>query len=274
MNLADFINRHAGETAWLFGKGPSLSDFDFKTAGPLRCVINELALHVPSARYCFANDGVQAWRDAYIAGQVLFQPRRALCEYDSTQPEAVKCEVVAYEDARDDQRIFLPPAECAELLSIRRGTLGSALQILRIMGVKTVCMVGFDGGNAHAPGYEWRTRLRSDHWKDYEAIKSDAIDYAELVGMSLQFHNSINTMTTDGKIWVRLTRDCFAECVPYGQGSIAKFTPRIARELIESDSAEAYSPPAREQIETATAPVAAAETAAIATPKAGKSRRK
>ena len=59
MSLIPFLNRHAGETAWLFGKGPSLSTFDFKTAGPLRVAINDVIAHVPDCLYGFANDGVE-----------------------------------------------------------------------------------------------------------------------------------------------------------------------------------------------------------------------
>jgi len=74
MSLIPFLNRHAGQTAWLFGKGPSLSTFDFKTAGPLRVAINDVIAHVPDCVFGFANDGVSKWKDAYKPGQTLFQP--------------------------------------------------------------------------------------------------------------------------------------------------------------------------------------------------------
>lgn len=245
MTLADFIDRHAGETAWLFGKGPSFSTFDFKTAGPLRVAINDVIAHVPDCRYGFANDGVAKWRDVYQTGQILFQPRRCLHEYDSTANGAVDCMVVTYADEPEDRNMALPPDQLAQCLSIRRGTLGSALQILRIMGVNTVHMVGIDGGGTHADGIEWKTRLRHDHAKDYNAIRSAAIDAAYIMGMTLKFHNQEHTMETNGRVFVRMLRNCFAQAQPYSQGEIASFSPKIAAELVSNRAAEFYSPPAQ-----------------------------
>ena len=54
--IAELLNQHAGEEAWLFGKGPSLDEFDMQTAGKLRISINESALVVPNAMYFFAHD--------------------------------------------------------------------------------------------------------------------------------------------------------------------------------------------------------------------------
>lgn len=273
MTLADFLAKHADQTAWLFGKGPSLSSFDFSTAGPLRVAINDVAGHVPNCVYAFANDGVRDWCDVYKPGQILFQPERCLSHFDSTQPNAVRCDVVTYRDCYDDRRLLLPAAEHAEMLCVRRGTLGSALQILRIMGVKTVHLVGIDGGNAHATGYQWRTRLRADHWKDYDAIKHAAIDAAELMGMTLKFHNQSNAMTTDGKTWIRFTRNCFAEGVPYSDGAIAKLNPRTVRDLLDSKSAELFEPPGKIEVETATAPMDSRESAVIETAKSTPKKR-
>ena len=275
-NLIPFLNRHAGETAWLFGKGPSLSTFDFKTAGPLRVAINDVAAHVPDCIYAFSNDGVRAWRDVYRAGQVLFQPSRCLHEFDSTVPGAVDCDVVTYEDTHDDRRLQLPREELAQLLTIRRGTLGSALQILHVMGVRSIHMVGIDGGQVHANGFQWRTRLRNDHWKDYNAIRSAAIDAAFIMGIALRFHNIDHTMETNGRIFVRFLNNSFAEGVPYAQGEIASFSPRVANQLIIASAAEIFTPTAPERvepvIETATEPMRSVESAVVATKKAKRQR--
>ena len=272
MLLADFINKHAGETAWLFGKGPSLSTFDFKNAGPLRVAINDVVAHVPGCVYGFANDGVGKWADVYTPGQVLFQPSRCLHEFDSTAAGAVACDVVTYKDQPDDNRMVLPREELANSLAIRRGTLGSALQILHIMGVRSVHMVGIDGGGQHADGYQWRTRLRQDHARDYNAIRSAAIDAAFLMGIALRFHNQDHTMETNGRIFVRLTRNCFVQGNPFSAGEIATFAPQIAADLISNRSAELFSPPVQKPLdeilkgahvmETADAPPVA-EVAAI-----------
>jgi hypothetical protein len=276
MSLIPFLNRHVGETAWLFGKGPSLSAFDFKTAGPLRAAINDVIAHVPDCKYGFSNDGVRLWHDVYQPGQTLFQPSRCLHEYDSTQPGAVACDVVTYDDTRDDSRLLLPRQQIAELPTIRRGTLGSALQILHVMGVRSVYMVGIDGGAVHAEGYQWRTRLRNDHAKDYNAIRNAAIDAAFIMGIALKFHNRDHTMEPNGKVFIRFTSNAFAECVPYAIGEVAAFNPQTARQLVDSSAAEYFRPerqPEPEQIETTQAPMQDVERAVVATKKTRKTRK-
>ena len=265
-HLRSFLNRHAGETAWLFGKGPSLSTFDFSTAGPLRVAINDVSAHVPNCLYCFSNDGVERWRDVYEPGQILFQPRRALGEFDSTS--GLACEVVIYSDEYDDERLTLPREELAQSLAIRRGTLGSALQILHIMGVREIHLVGIDGGKAHAPGYQWRTRLRNDHAREYNAIRNAAIDSADIMGITLRFHNKTEIMSNNGKLYVKFTRNAAACGEPYSQGEIASFNPKICAELVAARAAVYFDKPEPKEIETASAPMESRESAVVATKKA------
>lgn len=247
MTLSDFINRHAGQEAWLFGKGPSLKDFNFSTAGPLRFAINDVIAHVPDCLYGFANDGVARWADAYAPGQILFQPARCLGEYDSTQPGAVLCDVVAYPDDYNDERLAWSRERlAADGLCVRRGTLGSALQIIYIMGIRKLTLVGIDGGNTHADGFQWRTRLRHDHWKDYDAIKHAAIDAAEIMGITLKFYNQDKAMEPDGKVFIKMTRTSLAEGKHCCAGEILKVNPRVARDLIAADAAIIYTPPVRQ----------------------------
>lgn len=247
MVLSDFLNRHAGETAWLFGKGPSFASFDFKKAGPLRVAINDVIAHVPDCVYGFANDGVRAWRDVYTDRHILFQPSRCLHEFDSTQPGAVACQVVSYEDDHDDHRLYYTRERLAEKLCIRRGTLGSALQILHVMGVKTVYGIGIDGGRAHADGFYWRTELRLDHGTEYTAIRNEAIDSAILMGIDLKLPNMDHTQHSDGKVWIQFTSNCFADQIPYCTGQVVRLNPRIAMELITGGCAIKFYPP--EQVE-------------------------
>lgn len=264
MALADFLNLHAGREAWLFGKGPSLSTFDFADAGELRCAINDVAAHVPGVRYCFACDGVSAWADVYQPGQTLFQPTRCLGEFNSTRPGAVACDVVTYPDTHDDHRLLLPREDLAQLLTIRRGTLGSALQILHIMGVRVVHLVGIDGGGQHAPGYQFRTRLRADHARDYNSIRDGAIDAAALMGLRLHFHGTPETkptMSTDGKVFVQITRATFIHGNPVYQGEVTSVLPSIAAQLIAARAAVEFNPPAEPE------PAPAIETAAVVTEK-------
>lgn len=271
MSLSPFLNAHVGQTFWLFGKGPSLSTFDFNQAGPLRGAINDVARYVPDCRYCFSNDGVSRWVDVYREGQVLFQPERAIKQWDCRKHGDLPCEVVVYPDTYNDERMLRSREELALCLTIRRGTLGSALQILHIMGIRTVHLVGIDGGQAHAPGFEWRTKLRLEHWKDYNAIRSDAIDQAELLGMELRFHNHDHTMENDGKKWVKFRKNCAVRGVHCPIGSLKKLPPVVADELVSMGAAVLHDGPttkAAPPIETAADPKpAAAENATVATEK-------
>lgn len=264
MTLADFLNIHSGQEAWLFGKGPSLSKFDFSDAGEIRCAINDLCGIVPGARYCFANDGVGAWADLYQPGQILFQTHRCQNEFDALAAN-LPCKVVVYPDEPNQGRLLLSRQELAESLAIRRGTLGSAIQILYIMGISTIHLVGIDGGGQHAPGFSFRTRLRNDHARDYNAIRDGAIDAATMLGVRLKFHgNQDPTMSDNGKRFVRITRNTFVAGNPVYQGEILSFSEREAFDLICADAAEPFEVPTTRQTEQS----AAQETAAIEAPEA------
>lgn len=241
--LSNVVGIHAGETAWVFGKGPSLSSFPLEKAGKIRCAVNETAAYIPDCKYVFANDGVRGYRDVFKPGMRLFQPRRALCEFDSGKKGELPCDVVIFDDDYGDDRLFLPPSSLAECLAIRRGTLGSAIQILSIMGVRSIILVGFDGGEGRAEGFPWRTRLRSDHANEYRAIRESAIEQGELMGIDLQFYNQDKTMT-EGKTYIRMTRSCFVDSVPRSNGEIWKALPSRARELIARGWAVPHEAPA------------------------------
>lgn len=262
MSLTPFLNRHAGETAWLFGKGPGLDHFDLNTAGPLRAAINDVAAHIPGCRYAFANDGVRDWCDAYRPEMVLFQPRRALDQWDSTLDDRVACSVVPYRDDWEDDLLQGDRETLADCLAVRRGTLGSALQVLHIMGVSRVVAVGIDGGNAHASGHQWRTRLRRDHWKDYNAIRDNAIRTAEILGLTLDFYQPENAMT-DGKVKVTIKRSCFADGFNLQAGKDYDLPPSTAADLCAIGRAVRVEAPAKPAPETATLDTSSRETAAI-----------
>lgn len=267
MLLSDFINRHAGETAWLFGKGPSLSTFDFSTSGHIRAAINDAIIHVPDCLYGFANDGVRHFCDVFQRHQVLFQPNRCLGEFDSTARDAVACQVVTFPDYHTDLALFESRETLANGLAIRRGTLGSALQILHIMGISTVHLIGIDGGTQRAD-LPWRGEQRQDIGREYDAIRNEAIDAAQMMGLTLKFHNHDHTMETDGKVFVRVLSNIFAESIPYCNGQIVSFVPRVAADLVREGAAEYFTPPEKaKQAETAEAPIEARESAVIKTSK-------
>ncbi len=195
--LHDFIGKHAGDTAWLFGKGPSLDLFDLAAAGPLRVAINDVVKEIPGCLYGFANDSVAHWQHVYRPGHVLFSPQRTIDEGFIAYGKP-PCEVVGYPDVHGDDRLDWPAARlAAEGLAIRPGTLGSALQILALMGVRRVVCIGIDGGGRHADR-QWHTRLRNEHYKDYNRIRDGAIESAPRLGLTLEFfhpaHNPDGTM--------------------------------------------------------------------------------
>lgn len=287
--LTDFLNSHRGETAWLFGKGPSLDTFlalpanadwvagksPFPGAGkdepaiaqratagkcPVLCAINDVAEYVPGCRYAFANDSVAKWAHIYQPGQVLFQPLRL--QHDM---HAAKCETAAervwYADATDDERLLWPIEQAAaEGLAVRRGTLGSAAQILRLMGVTKIVCVGIDGGGQHA-NRPWHTRLRADHAKDYDSIRDDFITACRLSGLDYEFYG-LPASQIHGTMHIKITDNCLVEGIHRPAGSIVELNESLARQMIGLGRATIWTPPAKAQpvIETAEAPPAA-ETA-------------
>jgi len=98
------------------------------------------------------------------------------------------------------------------------------------------------------------------------------------MGITLKFHNQDHTMQTDGRVFVRMLRNCFVQAVPYREGEIASFAPTVAAECINNRGAEPYSPPIHKPldarpVETAESRVMqAAESAVIKTAK-GKARK-
>lgn len=235
--LLDFLHKHDGQTAWIFGKGPSLDRFDMDSAGPLRCAINDVVQAVPGCVYCFASDSVRAWKHLYREQDILFQPDRALQD-SFVPPGSVVCERVGYPDDYDDERIFLPRAELARGLAIRRGTLNSALQILHIMGVSRVVAVGIDGGQSHAGSQTWFTRLRNEHFRDYNSIRNQFILGARHMGIDLEFSGAGPDQLPNGMIQVKFLRGTFVKGVNYYAGEIAEISPVDADILIVMGKAE------------------------------------
>lgn len=259
-DLLDFLNLHPGETAWLFGKGPSLDGFDFAAAGPLRVAINDVVGRVPGCVYGFANDSVADWAHVYQPGLVLFQPRRL--EHDIHAARCpVACERVIFDDELDDERLAWPPARLALIgLSVRRGTLGSAGQILRVMGVRRVVCVGIDGGGRHASGH-WHTRLRHDHAADYNSIRDAFVTASRIQGLDVVFHGAdLTTQLPNGMITIKILENTFIRGVPVRAGEIVEAAPSDAAILIAERRAVAWNAPAPV---SAQAPIEAAAAAPV-----------
>ena len=265
MTLADFIGKHEGETCWIFGKGPSLDAFPMESAGSLRFAINDVCAAVKGCAYVFANDGVQKWRNHLTENQTLFQPSRALREFDSQRHGSIKSELVIYDDESKDG-ITTDLDELSKCLRIRRGTVCSALQVAFLMGVTTVVMVGFDGTGGHSKAAEWSNRIRTTSSMEYTAIRDDAVKLANELGIAIQFFNTNQTIMENGKIRIKITRNCFANGQPMTVGETVDMIPKTARELIACHSAVLSTEPP--VIETAESPLQARESAVIKTAKA------
>lgn len=262
--LKDFLGAHAGETAWLFGKGPSLDAFDMNTAGPLRCAINDVVKEVPGCRYGFANDSVRDWAHVYRPGQVLFTPER-LMRNEFLQPVQPGIEVVLFPDDHDDERLAWPAARLAtEGLAVRRGTLGSAGQVLAVMGVRKIVCVGIDGGGRHA-AREWHTRLRHDHAQDYNAIRDAFITACRIQGVKLEFFGAdLRTQLSNGMKTIKILQNTFIVGQPVCVGEIVDASPLEADLLVAEGRATYWQRPNAAAVPGEAATIEpAGETAAV-----------
>lgn len=236
-SLQDFLHKHDGQTAWVFGKGPSLDRFDMAEAGPLRCAINDVVQAVPGCVYCFANDSVRAWAHVYQPHHILFQPARVLHDHPLSAGGLV-CERIGFDDDYGDERVFQTREQLARQLSIRRGTLNSALQILHIMGVARIVAVGIDGGGDHATGVRWFTRKRNEHFRDYNAIRNQFLLGARQMGIALEFRGGPDNQPKNGMITVRLTRNISIKGESFYIGEIAEVTPEDAAIIVGARKGE------------------------------------
>ena len=235
-NLKQYIGIHEDEVAWVFGKGHTLADFDMSSAGKIRCAINDVVQAVPDCMYCFANDSIDDWSDMYQDSHVIFSPRRTYTDGFLKAKPSPRGEHILFDDDHDHGQLaeeWITREVLSDKLVMRHGTLNSALQILWIMGIRKIVCVGIDGGQSHSRGWQWRTRLRNEHYRDYNRIRNEFIQAADWLGIELQFSglNGRNEVMTDGKISVKIKADCFFGDIAATQGSVHKVTPDIAQQL-------------------------------------------
>lgn len=203
-----------------------------ESAGPLRCAINDVVRYVPSCVYCFANDSVRDWEDLYRPEHVLFTPYRTATEQFLGPVIPRQCETVIFEDAYDSERDSFGREQLAEKgLKILPGTLGSAVQILAVMGVRRIVAVGIDGGGKHADR-EWRTRLRADHARYYDEIRYEFIRTAERLGIDVEFFIPREGETMSGKARIRITENTFARGVALMADTVAEIHPEDAAQIV------------------------------------------
>lgn len=228
MELNDYIDRHSGQEAWIFGKGPSLDSFNFDLAGPIRVGINDLVGVVPGCLYGFSNDRIDQWFDMYHKGHTLFIPKRT-ADYYKKWPA---CEVVVFEDHHGYDKDYLTKskAELCKELQLRPGSLGSAMQVLHIMGIKRFMCVGIDGGNNHAKGHKWRTDLWNEHYKQYNEIRTKLIEGAEQLGIEVQFWKG--TQMKDGYKTVHIKSNILVRGIHYEGGMVVELKEKDARDVV------------------------------------------
>ena len=180
-----FLNRHAGEPAWIFGKGPSLDLFPMDQAGPLRLCINESALVVPEPTYFFAHDEgpiqrvAAKWPQGCIA---VLEPARALYAAWRKIPDD---SIFTYGKRQDDSRVLAMTAEQIAdhaVLYGRLGTVHSALHFCRLVGVSSVTLVGFDGSE----GYAKKLGVPDGGW-NHDKIRRYCVEMLEAMGMEHEF---------------------------------------------------------------------------------------
>lgn len=230
--LTGFLGKHAGEVAWLFGKGPSLDLFDFKDAGPIRAAVNDVAAIVPGCRYGFANDDTADWADLYRnTGKdfVLFQPWR-IAKTATVPP----CKWHVFADRADDDLWHLPAREKAvQGLGVGNGTISSAIQIFQIMGIRKVVCVGIDGGQKHASRNQWRTRLQNDHWRTYARIRQSFIVRARELGIELEFFGAGKTPEQKrGNMKILIVRNTASKGITFAEGEVVELEESEAGLLV------------------------------------------
>ena len=187
--IADLLGRHAGEEAWIFGKGPSLDAFDDRTAGPLRICINESVLRIPEATYFFAHDELPIQRAAaewQKECRAILQPVRA--DY------AIKCGIPAksvyvYTKRERELEVLSWSAELiareAGLIGLT-GTVHSAIHFCKLIKVSSIVFVGMDGKGGYAQCIGLKPPSGGGQ---HDLIRRDTVRVAERLEVSIRFVN-------------------------------------------------------------------------------------
>lgn len=188
-SLSQFVGVHAGQRAWVLGKGSSLSKLKVEEIDGITCCINDTVQVVPSPDYGFSNDGFKDWQDLYLQGFTVFQPERTTKLHHGEQRDDIN--LISYVDHAEKKTFDSSPSDMArDGLTMREGTLGSVVQILFIMGIKEIVAVGIDGGNHHCQNWQWRTQLQNEHFKHYNRFRHGFIADCQ--------HFGINVVNPDG----------------------------------------------------------------------------
>lgn len=188
--IADLLNAHSGEEAWIFGKGPSLDSFDMRCAGPLRICINESLLCVPKPTYFFAHDEPPIQRVATHwpgACRAVLQPVRGACAVKCGIPDVA---IYTYDKRERELEVLDWPAEKiaqkAMLLGMT-GTAHSAIHFCRLLSVSSIVFVGMDGKGGYAHCIGLPAPLGGGR---HDQIRCDTINVTERLAIAYRFIES------------------------------------------------------------------------------------
>jgi hypothetical protein len=224
-DLSCFLGIHAGEKAWVFGKGPSLSSLNPDDIDGITCCINDTVQIIPNPDYGFSNDGFVDWQDLFPKGFTIFQPKRTTKLHHSIQRNDV--DLVSYTDHPNKHTFDFSPEKMAkEGLTQREGTLGSIVQILYIMGIRTIVAVGIDGGNNHCSNWKWRTQLQNEHFKHYNRFKHGFIADCQ--------HFGIEILNPDGSQFNKIMKIRILSACSAGGNSFSPYdikTPEVSADI-------------------------------------------
>ena len=202
MPLTQFVNKHAGCTAWVFGKGPSVDQYltslehlDSHTKDSVLIAINEAVLVVRDPDYFFCHDGpvlercVDPWNHGFKQGRADVDDRISLVyPHECTailrhEHEGLYQGLDAHYYTKAQQEatlLSLSPEKLAETGKLygESSTTQSACHFAKLIGAARVVLVGIDGGEGIAEVFKgiepikgyWYTKNRGDTRRILEAM--------------------------------------------------------------------------------------------------------
>lgn len=181
------LDRHVGQTVWIFGKGPSLDEFQIADAGAVRICINESLRAVPCPMYFFAHDEgpirnvAETWPKRCNA--ILQQPRAVFAEQCGIPTKGI----YVYEKRYcNDVVRNMDASSIARHRSLygNSGTVHCAIHFCRLIGAAKIVMVGFDGTG----GYARNIRL-PDGGAEHDRIRRDSVSLLDALCIPYEFFN-------------------------------------------------------------------------------------
>jgi hypothetical protein len=162
------LDKHKGEEAWLFTKGPSFDDFDMNTAGKLRITINQVCEHVEDALYC-----VSFWKDGL---RFNLPEGCSLLNGSDVNGKSVASRPQKSSDTFIPKKIPL---------FFQYSTMSLAMSYIAYMGIKAVHLIGCDPGEGYAPRFGHCRPLEPDEILVQEQTRNLIIDMASKADITL-----------------------------------------------------------------------------------------